>query len=60
MVTIEEKLAYKKAKELTAQDARAFVKGIDDEILFDEVKRRYLILKGFVKKINVEEILLEE
>lgn len=60
MATIEQKLAYRKAKEMNTEEARAFVKGIDDEILADELKRRYSILKGFVKKVDVEEILLEE
>ena len=60
MATIEEKLAYKKAKEMTPQEARAFVKGIDDEILENELRRRFKILKGFVKEMQVEDFLLEE
>ena len=60
MATIEQKLAYRKAKEMTAEEARAFVRGIDDDILEDELHRRRVILKNFVRKLSVETILLDE
>lgn len=48
MATIEERIAYRKAKEMDIEELRSFLKGVDTELLLDELRRRTTI----TEKIN--------
>ena len=43
MATIEERIAYRKAKEMDIDSLRSFLKGVDNELLLDELRRRMMI-----------------
>ena len=50
MASIEERIAYRQAEDMETERLRAFIKGIPNEIILDELRRRMTI------KAEVEEM----